>query len=137
MAVLRRGQDRPAKGIRTVSCPYCWRETQAAWEAISIPCAHCNRRIELGDLMVTQNITRDVMTGGRVMVRPDCTVTGNIHASEIIVCGTVVGQLRAAGRVEVRRGAKVVGGIQARSLVMEEGCLLRGDLRIGVSREGA
>jgi len=130
MAMVRRhAVDR---GMRTASCPYCGREVTVAQEAISVPCAVCNRRIELEDLLVTENISRDLMTGASVHVRAEATVSGRIHADAIIVHGTVRGNLRAAGRVELKRGARVIGDIRARHLVLEEGASVTGRMDIGL-----
>lgn len=129
--MLRVREKAADRGMRTAWCPYCWKEVTVAQEAISVPCAACNRRIELEDLLVTENIGRNMMTGASVLVRAEATVTGNIHAGEIIVHGTVRGDLRAAGRVAVMRGARVIGGIRARRLVLEDGASVTGRLEIG------
>ncbi|MCU0612118.1 MAG: polymer-forming cytoskeletal protein [Candidatus Eisenbacteria bacterium] len=118
--------------VRTAACPYCGKEVTVAREAISVPCAACNRRIELEDLLVAENIGRDLMTGASVLVRAEAVVSGNICAGEIIVHGTVRGNLWSAGRVELARGARVNGDIRARHLVLEEGASVSGRLEIGL-----
>jgi predicted acyltransferase (DUF342 family) len=121
-----------ARDMRTAACPYCEREITVAREAISVPCAVCNRRIELEDLLVAENISRDLMTGASVLVRAEATVAGNIHAGEILIHGTVRGNVKAAGRVTLTRGARVIGDIRARHLVLEDGASVMGRLDIGL-----
>ncbi len=120
-----------ARGLRTVACPFCFREFSVPLEAISVPCASCNRRIELEDLLVTEHITRDLMTGSSVLVRATASVTGNIHAGEIVVHGIVRGNLRSAGRIVITRGARVFGDLRARALLLEEGAVIQGRMEIG------
>lgn len=124
---------RPAadRGTRTVACPYCGRETSVASEAISVPCGACNRRIELEDLLVTENIGRDLRTGASVLVRAEAVVFGSIHAGEIIVHGTIRGNLSSSGLVVLSPTARVIGNIRARSLVLQDGASVTGLLDIG------
>ncbi|MBN1425649.1 polymer-forming cytoskeletal protein [Candidatus Fermentibacteria bacterium] len=119
------------RAMRTVACPYCGRETSVAREAISVPCAACNRRIELEDLQVTENIGRDLMTGASVLIRKEATVFGSIHAGEIIVHGMIRGDLWSSGRVLLSPSARVIGDIRAWSLVLEDGASVTGRLDIG------
>jgi hypothetical protein len=126
------GQQRRARSApRTACCPYCGNTIVVAREAVSVPCGKCNRRVELEDLEVFENISRDLMTGASVLVRGEATVKGNIHAGEIIVFGVVEGNLKASVRVKLESGAMVQGRIEAPSIHFSNGAVVHGDLNIG------
>jgi len=115
---------------REVSCPFCGRDLEVAKEAVSFPCSRCNRRVELEDLEVFENISRDLMTGGSVLVRPEATVHGNIHASVITIMGVVHGNLVASVKIGLTRGARIVGDIVAPTIDMRDGAKITGSLKI-------
>jgi predicted acyltransferase (DUF342 family)/ribosomal protein S27AE len=123
-------QQRTRSGQRTASCPYCGNTIAVAREAVSVPCGKCNRRVELEDLEVFENISRALMTGASVFVRGEATVTGDIHAGEIVVSGVVRGNLKAFVRVKLESTAKVFGMIEAPSIDLENGATVQGDLKI-------
>jgi cytoskeletal protein CcmA (bactofilin family) len=87
--------------------------------------------VELEDLEVFENISRDLMTGASVLVRSEATVKGNIHAAEIVVSGIVNGNLKASLRVKLESTARVSGTIEAPSIELANGATVRGDLKIG------
>jgi len=103
---------------------------EVAREAVSVPCGKCNHRVELEDLEVFENISRDLMSGSSVLVRAEATVTGNIHAGEIVVSGVVKGNLKASLRVKLEGTARVFGIIEAPSIDLENGATVQGDMRI-------
>lgn len=54
-----------------------------------------------------------------------------IHSSVVIVSGTVVGNIHATSQVVLHKTARVDGDIDSPSLVVEEGAILNGSLRMG------
>lgn len=123
-------QRRTRSGLRTASCPYCGNSLAVAREAVSVSCGKCNHRVELEDLEVFENISRDLMTGASVLVRAEATVKGNIHAGEIVVCGVVKGDLKASLRIRLESTATVNGTIEAPSIDLATGATVYGDLKI-------
>ena len=125
------GRRRRARlGSKAITCPYCGKALRAAHEAVSIQCGRCNNRVELEDLEVFENISRDLMTGASVLVRGEATVHGNIHAAEVIVCGLVKGNIKATMRARLTRGARIVGNIEAPVIDVEDGAKVTGRLEI-------
>ncbi len=126
---LRRSRKAPL----TVACPYCGRELPIVPEAVSIPCSKCSQRVDLEDLEVVENISRDLMTGASVWVRPGATVKGNIHAAEISVMGHVRGNLKASRLITLSSSARILGDISSPILEMEEGAHVVG--KVAITRE--
>jgi predicted acyltransferase (DUF342 family) len=131
MLGLRLGQfGRSRKARDTVACPYCGKELRFVPEAVSIPCSKCSRRVDLEDLEVVENISRDLMTGASVHIRKDTTVTGNVHAARIVVLGTVKGNIHASRIVRLHRTARIFGDIKAPRLELEEGARVVGRMTV-------
>ena len=126
---LRRSKKAPL----TVACPYCGRELPIVPEAVSIPCSKCSQRVDLEDLEVVENISRDLMTGASVWVRAGATVHGNIHAAEISVMGHVKGNLKAFRIITLSSSARIIGDISSPILEMEEGAQVVG--KVSISRK--
>jgi len=131
MLGLRFGQfGRSRKTRNTVACPYCGKELRIVPEAVSIPCNRCSRRVDLEDLEVVENISRDLMTGASVHIRKDSTVTGNVHAAQITVLGTVKGNIHASRVVRLSHTARVFGDIRTPRLELEEGARVVGRMTV-------
>ena len=57
-------------------------------------------------------------------------VHGSIWAKSVVVAGEVRGQILGADRVEIQAGGRVWGLIETRALVIVEGAVFEGDLRM-------
>jgi cytoskeletal protein CcmA (bactofilin family) len=57
-------------------------------------------------------------------------VHGSIWAKSVVVAGEVRGQILNADRVEIQAGGRVVGLVETRALVVVEGAMFEGDLRM-------
>lgn len=64
--------------------------------------------------------------GAAVVISPGATVTGQIVARDITVCGCAQGQLIATGVVDVRPHAIVTGLVIARRFVLRDGASFNG-----------
>ncbi len=64
--------------------------------------------------------------GAAVVISPGATVTGQIIARDITVCGCARGQLIATGVVDIRPHAIVSGQVIARRFVLRDGALFNG-----------
>ena len=58
-------------------------------------------------------------------------VDATIRSSVVIISGTVVGNIHATSQVVLHKTARVDGDIDSPSLVVEEGAILNGSLRMG------
>lgn len=57
-------------------------------------------------------------------------VHGSIWAKTLMVAGEVRGQILGADRVEIQAGGRVFGLVETRTLVVVDGAILEGDLRM-------
>ena len=55
---------------------------------------------------------------------------GSIWAKTLVVAGEVRGQVLGAERVEIQAGGRVIGLVETRALVVVEGAVFEGDLRM-------
>jgi len=67
------------------------------------------------------------------------TVHGDIRAQEVVIGGTVVGTIVAEERVEIQGTSSVQGDIHTKSIVVLEGGVINGTVRMGENalREGS
>ena len=70
-----------------------------------------------------------------IIVGQSGTVRGDITAVEILVAGTVYGDLIAQEKIEMTSTGRVVGSITSRSLVIDEGAVLKGTSNMDVSED--
>jgi cytoskeletal protein CcmA (bactofilin family) len=59
------------------------------------------------------------------------TIRGDLHASEIVLAGTVVGTVTASDRCEIQGSSAVHGDIYTKSIVVLEGAVINGTVRMG------
>jgi len=59
------------------------------------------------------------------------TVHGDIRAQEVVIGGTVVGTIVAEERVEIQGTSSVKGDIHTKSIVVLEGGVINGTVRMG------
>lgn len=59
------------------------------------------------------------------------TIRGDLHASEIVLAGTVVGTVSASDRCEIQGSSAVHGDIYTKSIVVLEGAVINGTVRMG------
>ena len=67
---------------------------------------------------------------GALIVGPEGRIRANLQARSIVVEGRVDGNLYGLERTEVKKSATVVGDIYTRSIAIEDGAFLEGDVRV-------
>jgi cytoskeletal protein CcmA (bactofilin family) len=58
-------------------------------------------------------------------------VHGDIQAQEVVIAGRIVGTVTATGRVEVQSTSNIEGDIHTRTIVVLEGGVINGSVRMG------
>jgi len=77
---------------RTIRCFACGYECQMSGTTRAVYCSKCRAKIELGDVDIDGEWTRDVQTGGTVRIRPGACVAGaKIRAGNVILEGRLDG----------------------------------------------
>lgn len=64
--------------------------------------------------------------GKSITIGESATVTAQITADSVVVCGKVNGEISASQRIEIRATAKVHGNITAPKLMIHEGAIFDG-----------
>lgn len=72
----------------------------------------------------------NLVSNGKLIVGPSGVVKSNITLSEAIIEGKVEGNLLVKGRLELRGEAQVKGDITAKSLSVDEGVSIIGEVRV-------
>ena len=64
-------------------------------------------------------------------------IEANVRSQVVIVSGTVAGDVVATSKVILHKTAHIDGNVQTPSLVMEDGAILNGELRMGEKKSKA
>src|SRR5687768_7679864 len=96
--------------------------------------------IESTGVVKIEGIVEGAIRGARqLLLGRQGTVHGDIRAREVVIGGTVVGTIVADERVEIQGTSSVQGDIHTKSIVVLEGGVINGTVRMGenAAREGA
>jgi cytoskeletal protein CcmA (bactofilin family) len=89
-----------------------------------------------GDLETTGVVKIDGIVEGsirgarQVLLGRTGTIQGDLHTEEAILAGKVIGTVNAAERVEVQSTSRIDGDIQTKSIVVLEGGIINGNVRM-------
>ena len=91
-----------------------------------------------GVLKIEGTVQGSIRGARQVMVGRSGVVQGDIQAEEVILGGRVVGTVTATERVEIQANSVIEGDVHTRSIVVFEGGLLNGNVRMDMaSAKGA
>lgn len=127
-----------AAKTREVVCTHCGGRNAVALRAMSVFCAHCNKRLILEDYNIkSYQGLAGYTTCGDVIVHKAGRVTAPIQATNLTVKGIVQGAVRVRGRVEIASTGTLTGSISAPSLTVCDGARLDAYCEIRPEPEGA
>jgi cytoskeletal protein CcmA (bactofilin family) len=90
--------------------------------------------IESTGVVKIEGIVEGAIRGARqLLLGRQGTVHGDIRAHEVVIGGTVVGTIVADERVEIQGTSSVQGDIHTKSIVVLEGGVINGTVRMGES----
>ena len=88
--------------------------------------------IESTGVVKIEGIVEGAIRGARqLLLGRQGTVHGDIRAHEVVIGGTVVGTIIAEERVEIQGTSSVQGDIHTKSIVVLEGGVINGTVRMG------
>jgi cytoskeletal protein CcmA (bactofilin family) len=64
-------------------------------------------------------------------------IEANVRSQVVIISGTVAGDITAGSRVIVHKTGRVDGNVETPSLVMEDGAMINGQLKMGGAKKSA
>ena len=80
-------------------------------------------------IKIDGQITGNVQAGGMVIVGENGVINGDIRSHELMVFGKVEG-LVEVDKLQLKNTAHVTGNIRTKSLLVEEGAVYAGDIRM-------
>ena len=86
-----------------------------------------------GTLKIEGTVQGSIRGARQVIVGRSGVIQGDIQAEEIILGGRVVGTVTATERVEIQANSVIEGDIHTRSIVVFEGGLLNGNVRMDMA----
>jgi len=104
---------------RRVRCFQCGTEFEAPKAAASTMCKRCSSYVDLTDYRITQTVSKNFRTHGRLVVEEKGYVL-NTEAlvAEAVVKGRLIGKLTAQGQLEIYSSARIKGSLTAGRLVI-------------------
>jgi cytoskeletal protein CcmA (bactofilin family)/DNA-directed RNA polymerase subunit RPC12/RpoP len=119
---------------RRVRCFQCGTELDVPKAASSTMCRRCSCHIDLADYHVTQTVSKNFRTHGRLIIEEKGYVL-NTEAlvGEALIKGRLIGRLAVEGILEIHSSARIRGTFTAGQLVVPLGHQLRwpNPLRVG------
>ncbi len=83
-----------------------------------------------GSIRVEGEVEGTVYAAKGVVVGQHGGISGDISTQDAVIAGRVDGSLHAASRVEVHASARITGEVHSRSVQVEEGAQLNGQVRM-------
>jgi cytoskeletal protein CcmA (bactofilin family) len=84
-----------------------------------------------GVIKVEGAIEGSVRNAQQILLGRSGVIHGDINSGDAVIGGSVVGTVRAMDRVEIQGTATIEGDIQTRSIVVLEGAVINGMVRVG------
>lgn len=79
-----------------------------------------------GSIRIEGRLEGSVLKADSVVIGVGATVTGDVHAREVVLGGTLTGNLHASERVELQATAVVTGDVHTVSVLVQEGGVVNG-----------
>ena len=86
-----------------------------------------------GTLKIEGTVQGSIRGARQVIVGRSGVIQGDIQAEEIVLGGRVVGTVTASERVEIQANSVIEGDVHTRSIVVFEGGLLNGNVRMDMA----
>ena len=79
----------------------------------------------------------ELKSSSMLVVGKEGVVHASVQAEQLIVLGEIRGDVTATGRVEVHPGGRIVGDVRTGTLVVKEGAVLEGGVKMNGSAAAA
>ncbi|KHK01526.1 bactofilin family protein [Desulfovibrio sp. TomC] len=83
-----------------------------------------------GVVRIDGGVFGDIISDGVLILGEEGLVEGRIRVGELITSGRVIGDVTASRRVMLNKSANLRGNITSPSIVIEDGAVLNGQLRM-------
>ena len=117
---------------RLTLCTSCDEPLYVDVTAKSVSCAACNQRVICEPLSIKEYIAvRYLKVANTVEITKKGFVVACVRADDLTVDGRLKGEAIVLQRIHLKKKAEVIGNVRARSLRLDLGAKLVGDVRIG------
>jgi cytoskeletal protein CcmA (bactofilin family) len=79
-----------------------------------------------GSLRIDGQLEGNIRRADTVVLGVGATMTGDIHAREVVVGGSITGNIHATERVELQATAIVTGDVLTQTILVQEGGVVNG-----------
>lgn len=84
-----------------------------------------------GDVLIEGEVMGSISTDSLLTVGNEAWLKAGVQASEAVIAGRVEGNLQIDNRLEIKGTAKIKGDIVCRTVVVEAGAVLQGNMKSG------
>jgi len=113
---------KPVIELQKVRCFQCGADLEVPKAATSSMCKKCSSHIDLNDYQVTQTVSKNFRTHGRLVIEEKGYVLNTDSlAREAVIKGRLIGKIATAGRLEIHSTANIKGSFKAGQLVVPAG----------------
>jgi cytoskeletal protein CcmA (bactofilin family) len=89
-----------------------------------------------GSLRIDGQLTGSIRRADTVVLGVGATMIGDVHAREVIIGGTLTGSVQATERVELQATAIVTGDLTAQVVLVQEGGVVNGRVKMQAPAAG-
>ena len=90
-----------------------------------------------GSLRIDGKLEGNVRRADTVVLGVGATMSGDVHAREVVIGGTITGNVHATERVELQATAIVTGDILTQTILVQEGGVVNGRVLMRPPEGGA
>jgi cytoskeletal protein CcmA (bactofilin family)/DNA-directed RNA polymerase subunit RPC12/RpoP len=113
---------KPAIAVRQVRCFECETELEVPVAAESTMCKRCGRHVDLRDYQITQTVSKNFRTYGRLVIEEKGYVLNTDSlAGEVVIKGRFIGKIIAKRTLEIHSSASIKGSFVAGKLIIPHG----------------
>ena len=84
-----------------------------------------------GTIRIEGRVEGRIEAGKAVVIGKEGTVVGDICTQDAVISGRIQGSLTIASRLELQASCDVSGEIDTRRIVLEEGAMINGTVKMG------
>ena len=131
--------QKPEVEQKRIRCFQCGAELQVPVAAESTMCCKCSSHVDLHDYQVTQTVSKNFRTHGRLVIETKGYVLNtDSHVGEAVLKGRLIGELVAERSLEIHSTASIKGSFATGRLIVPAGNHFRWAeaLRVGAAEIG-
>src|SRR5215471_17704537 len=131
--------EKAAVEKRKITCFQCGTDLEVPVAAESTMCKRCSSHVDLRDYNITQTVSKNFRTYGRIVVEEKGYVLNtDSRVGEAVIKGRLIGKIIAERTLEIHSSARIKGTINTKCLIVPAGHHFRWaePLRIGGAEIG-